>query len=107
MLRISSGSLRWKRSYRQICCSDPESSGGLNHVRGQRSDYDCWAQFGNKGWSYADVLPYFKRSERRIGPGDDRVRGRDGELPITDLDLIHPICEAFIEGAKLWRSGMD
>ncbi len=76
------------------------SINGLNYVRGQRSDYDHWAQFGNKGWNYADVLPYFKRSERRIGAGDDRVRGRDGELPITDLDLIHPICEAFIEGAK-------
>jgi choline dehydrogenase-like flavoprotein len=76
------------------------SINGLNYVRGQRSDYDHWAQFGNKGWSYSEVLPYFKRSERRIGAGDDRVRGRDGELPITDLDLIHPICEAFIEGAK-------
>ncbi|MGI9486877.1 MAG: GMC family oxidoreductase [Geminicoccaceae bacterium] len=76
------------------------SINGLNYVRGQRSDYDHWAQFGNKGWSYADVLPYFMRSERRIGRGDDRVRGRDGELPITDLDLIHPICEAFIDGAK-------
>ena len=76
------------------------SINGLNYVRGQRSDYDHWAQLGNKGWSYAEVLPYFKRSERRIGAGDDRVRGRDGELPITDLDLIHPVCEAFIEGAK-------
>jgi choline dehydrogenase len=34
----------------------------------------------------------------RIGPGDDRIRGRDGELPITDLDWIHPICEAFLAG---------
>lgn len=76
------------------------SINGLNYVRGQRADYDRWAQLGNKGWSYAEVLPYFKRSERRIGPGDDQVRGRDGELPITDLDLIHPICEAFIEGAE-------
>jgi choline dehydrogenase len=75
------------------------SINGLNHVRGQRSDYDGWAQLGNKGWSYAEVLPYFKRSERRIGASDDRIRGRDGELPVTDLDLIHPICEAFIEGA--------
>jgi choline dehydrogenase len=75
------------------------SINGLNHVRGQRSDYDGWAELGNNGWSYPEVLPYFKRSERRIGPGDNKVRGRDGELPITDLDLIHPICEAFIEGA--------
>ena len=75
------------------------SINGLNYVRGQRADYDNWAQLGNTGWSYAEVLPYFKRSERRIGPGDDAVRGRNGELPITDLDLIHPVCEAFIEGA--------
>ena len=75
------------------------SINGLNYVRGQRADYDNWAQMGNTGWSYDEVLPYFKRSERRIGPGDDAVRGREGELPITDLDLIHPVCEAFIEGA--------
>ncbi|ESY62380.1 choline dehydrogenase [Mesorhizobium sp. LNHC232B00] len=76
------------------------SINGLNYVRGQRSDYDGWAQRGNAGWSYRDVLPYFKRSEMRIGPGDDRVRGRSGELPITDLDWKHPICEAFIQGAE-------
>ena len=75
------------------------SINGLNYVRGQSADYDNWAQMGNTGWSYGEVLPYFKRSERRIGPGDDAVRGRDGELPITDLDMIHPVCEAFIEGA--------
>ena len=75
------------------------SINGLNYVRGQPEDYDHWAQMGNTGWRYAEILPYFKRSERRIGPGDDAVRGREGELPITDLDLIHPICEAFIEGA--------
>ena len=75
------------------------SINGLNYVRGQSADYDNWAQMGNSGWSYGDVLPYFKRSERRIGPGDDAVRGRDGEMPITDLDLIHPVCEAFIKGA--------
>ena len=40
------------------------SINGLNYVRGQRADYDNWAQMGNTGWSYGDVLPYFKRSER-------------------------------------------
>ena len=72
------------------------SINGLNYVRGQSADYDNWAQMGNMGWSYGDLLPYFKRSERRIGPGDDAVRGRDGEMPITDLDLIHPVCEALV-----------
>ena len=45
------------------------------------------------------MLPYFRRSERRVGEADETFRGRDGNLPITDLDWRDPICEAFIEGA--------
>ena len=73
---------------------------GLVYNRGLPSDYDAWAAAGNRGWSFAEVLPYFKRTERKIGAGDDRFRGRTGEMPITDIDWIHPICEAFIEGAQ-------
>jgi len=73
---------------------------GLVYNRGLPSDYDAWAAAGNRGWSYAEVLPYFKRTERKIGVGDDRFRGRKGEMPITDMDWIHPICEAFIAGAQ-------
>lgn len=72
---------------------------GLVYNRGLPSDYDKWSAAGNRGWSFADVLPYFKRSERRIGPGDERFRGRSGEMPITDTDWIHPICESFIDAA--------
>src|SRR4051812_13125469 len=43
------------------------SINGMIYNRGQRADFDNWAQRGNRGWGYADVLPYFKRSERRIG----------------------------------------
>jgi choline dehydrogenase len=67
--------------------------------RGQPSDFNHWAQLGNRGWSYADVLPYFKRYERRVGTGEDTYRGRDGLLPVTDLDWRHPLCDAFIDGA--------
>lgn len=74
------------------------SINGLVYNRGQREDYDRWEQLGNRGWSYADVLPYFKRMERRVG-GDDQYRGRQGELPVSDIDWFHPICDAFIEGA--------
>jgi choline dehydrogenase len=77
-------------------------SGAINgHIfnRGQRMDYDNWAQRGNRGWSYADVLPYFKRLEKRIGFGEETYRGRDGALAVTDIDYHHPLCEAFIEGA--------
>src|SRR4029453_2054285 len=57
------------------------------------------AQRGHPAWGYAPGLPHFRRTERRVGEADDTFRGRDGNLPITDLDWRDPICEAFIEGA--------
>ena len=75
------------------------SINGLVYSRGQADDFNDWAASGNEGWSYADVLPYFMRSERRIGPGDDRFRGRNGALPITDSNWPNALCEAFIRGA--------
>lgn len=71
---------------------------GFNYTRGVPSDYDDWAARGNPGWGYADLLPYFKRSERRIGDSDARYRGQEGLLPITDCDWRHPLCDAFIAG---------
>ncbi|MGE0416937.1 MAG: GMC family oxidoreductase [Acetobacteraceae bacterium] len=76
------------------------SINGMIYNRGQRADFDHWAQRGNRGWGYTDVLPYFKRTERRIGVADERIHGRDGKLPVTDNDWIHPVNEAFIEGAQ-------
>ncbi len=76
------------------------SINGMVYNRGQRADFDSWAQRGNRGWGYADVLPYFKRTERRLGVHDAQYRGGKGKLPVTDIDWIHPICEAFIAGAE-------
>ncbi|WOH83603.1 GMC family oxidoreductase N-terminal domain-containing protein [Bradyrhizobium sp. BEA-2-5] len=75
------------------------SINGHIYNRGQRMDFDTWAQMGNRGWGYADVLPYFRRMERRIGEGDDTYRGRDGNLTVTTMDWRDPLCEAFMEGA--------
>ncbi|MGE0702231.1 MAG: GMC family oxidoreductase [Hyphomicrobiaceae bacterium] len=75
------------------------SINGNIYNRGQPLDFDTWAQMGNRGWGYADVLPYFKRLETRLGEGDDTFRGRDGGLSVSDIDWHHPLCEAFIEGA--------
>ena len=75
------------------------SINGNVYSRGQPMDFDGWAQRGNQGWGYADVLPYFRRCEQRIGEGDDTYRGRDGNVRITDLGWQHPLCDAFIEGA--------
>jgi choline dehydrogenase len=77
-------------------------NGGLV-VRGQPIDFDTWAERGNPGWGYADVLPYFKRFENRIGgnepAGDAGYRGRDGALPVTIQPFPDTLCEAFMDTA--------
>jgi choline dehydrogenase len=75
------------------------SVNGMIYNRGIPNDYNAWAQQGNRGWGYDDVLPYFRKTERRIGYGDDAVRGRGGAVPITDMDWLNPVSEAFIAGA--------
>lgn len=75
------------------------SINGHIYNRGQRMDFDGWAQTGNRGWGYADVLPYFRRCEQRIGEGDETYRGRKGQLTVTDLGYTHPLCEKFMDGA--------
>ena len=74
------------------------SINGHIYNRGQRMDFNNWAQRGNQGWGYADVLPYFRRCETRVG-GEDSFRGRDGNMTVTDLNYSHPLCETFMNGA--------
>ncbi|WP_421992769.1 GMC family oxidoreductase [Roseococcus sp.] len=74
------------------------SVNGMIYNRGQPNDLDHWAQLGNRHWGYADSLPYYRRTERRIGFGDDARRGRTQGIPVTDMDWIHPLSEAFIAG---------
>jgi choline dehydrogenase len=91
---------------RRIAAPRGKTLGGSSSInghiynRGQRLDFDGWAQRGNRGWGYADVLPYFRCTERRLSAeADPTFRGSDGNLPITDLEWRDPLCEAFIEGA--------
>ena len=72
---------------------------GLAFVRGQRQDFDTWAQMGNQGWSYDDVLPFFKRMERYEGDGDDAFRGREGPLRVTNPAPRDPLMAALIKAA--------
>ena len=75
------------------------SINGMVYIRGQAQDYDHWAQLGNRGWSYQDVLPIFKRMERYEG-GSDKFRGRDGLLRVTDTPRNKvPLLEKIIEAA--------
>ena len=74
------------------------SINGSLFVRGQPRDFDTWAQAGCRGWSFEDVLPYFRRLEDRPGAGDT-LRGQGGPQHVSDVAERHPLCEAFIEGA--------
>jgi choline dehydrogenase len=80
------------------------SVNGMMYVRGQKQDYDDWAAMGCPGWAWADVLPYFKKSERLDEGGSDDVHGRHGELKLSWIKDLHPISEAFIAAAQ--QSGM-
>ncbi len=71
---------------------------GMVWVRGQRQDYDHWAQLGNRGWSYQDVLPIFKSMESYAG-GDGEIRGREGPLKVTDSDESGRLYDSFIKAA--------
>lgn len=74
------------------------SINGMVYIRGQHEDFDHWRQLGNAGWSAADVLPYFRRSEHQMR-GGDAWHGSDGPLAVSDASYSHPICEAFIDSA--------
>ncbi|TCZ65311.1 GMC family oxidoreductase [Roseicella aquatilis] len=71
---------------------------GLLYVRGQKEDYDHWRQLGCTGWSFEDVLPYFRRSEdQERGPSE--LHGTGGPLAVSDLRDRNPLALAFIEAA--------
>ena len=72
------------------------SINGMLYVRGNARDYDGWAQLGCTGWSFEDILPYFKKSENRETGGDE-YRGTGGLLNVADLTEKYEILDAIIE----------
>jgi len=74
------------------------SINGMVYIRGQAEDFDHWRQLGNTGWSFEDVLPYFRRAEHQTR-GADEFHGSGGPLCVSDVPDHHPICEAFIQSA--------
>ena len=75
------------------------SINGMLFVRGNTADFDGWAQSGCRGWSYEDVLPYFKSIER-YAPGDGAHRGKSGPLLIEDYRTILPLTHLFVKAAQ-------
>jgi len=76
------------------------SINGMLYVRGNPADYDGWAQRGCRGWSYDEVLPYFKQSEDYRGRGDNAYRGRGGVMAVEDYRTILPLTHRFVEAAQ-------
>lgn len=76
------------------------SINGMVYVRGNAADFDGWAQMGCRGWSYEDVLPFFRKSETYHGDGDAEYRGNDGPLQVQDYRTILPLTHKFVEAAQ-------
>lgn len=74
------------------------SINAMCYIRGQRADYDAWAAAGNRGWSWAEVLPYFRRSEDNQR-GADTLHGVGGPLSVENLRHVSPLSLAFLEAA--------
>jgi choline dehydrogenase len=94
--RIGNRSLHWPRGR---VLGGTSSINGMLYVRGNPADYDGWAQMGCRGWSYADVLPFFKKSEH-YAPGDEEYRGKGGPLLVEDYRTILPLTRRFVEAAQ-------
>ncbi len=75
------------------------SINGMVFVRGQSQDYDQWAQLGNRGWSYREVLPIFRDMESYQGSGDEEYRGRNGPLKVSENFETGPLYDALIKAA--------
>lgn len=76
------------------------SVNGMIYIRGQREDYDGWAQqWGCAGWAYSDVLPWFKRAENNESLGDS-FHGGEGPLPVSENRYRHPLTMAFVRAGQ-------
>ena len=78
---------------------------GMIYIRGHASDYDAWAAAGCPGWSYADVLPYFRKSEANGRLGGDDWHGAEGELHVSDNRDPHPLNRRFHEAGTELQVG--
>jgi len=76
------------------------SINGMAYMRGHPGDYEEWAEAGNRGWSYAEVLPYFRRSENNESLGDSPFHGTGGLLNVSDHVRLNPITTAFLDAAE-------
>ena len=75
------------------------SINAMIYIRGQKEDYDNWADLGNDGWSWQDVLPYFKKAENNIR-GESKFHGSKGPLQVSEQKAPRPISKAYIDACN-------
>lgn len=75
------------------------ATNAMLYIRGQKQDYDHWAELGNDGWSFDDILPYFKKSETN-SRGESELHGGDGPLQVTDRPAFYEISKRYIEASQ-------
>lgn len=75
------------------------SMNAMIYIRGNRLDYDTWAKYGNKGWFYDDVLPYFKKSEGNLQK-KSAAHGNNGELTVTYRNYTNELSNVFVKAAQ-------
>ena len=75
------------------------SINGMLYIRGQSNDYDYWRQLGNVGWSWSDVLPYFKKSED-FQSGENEFHGSGGPIKVEKIRATFKVLDLFLEAAE-------
>ncbi len=93
---LNGRSIEWPRGK---VLGGSSSLNGLLYVRGQPQDYNRWQQMGNKGWSWDDVLPLFKRAENNER-GADEYHGNKGPLSVSNMRIQRPITDAWVAAAQ-------
>jgi len=93
---LNGRSIEWPRGK---VLGGSSSLNGLLYVRGQPQDYDRWAQMGNRGWGWDEVLPLFKRAENNER-GADAFHGNKGPLNVSNMRIQRPICDAWVAAAQ-------
>ena len=93
---ISGRSIPWPRGK---VLGGSSSLNGLLYVRGQPRDFDIWSQLGCNGWSWEDVLPFFKKSENWSGEDETGLRGNDGPLSVQPARLKRDIVDMWVDAA--------
>ncbi|HZD95351.1 MAG TPA: choline dehydrogenase [Candidatus Sulfotelmatobacter sp.] len=93
---LQNRSLYWPRGK---VLGGSSSMNAMIYIRGNRADYDKWRDLGNPGWGYAEVLPYFTRSENQER-GASEYHGASGPLCVSDLRTVNPLAEAFVKAGE-------